>query len=91
MPWIRLFRLPEIAPTFHHMKALPPRANRHIKVPASRRTLIWTTLTAVAILALVVPLAVMFGRKHKAPPKVSVLVPLYVYPFPGAWDPLYTV
>lgn len=33
----------------------------------------------------------MFGKKKKAaPPKSSILVPLYVYPAPGAWEPLFT-
>lgn len=27
---------------------------------------------------------------HKAPLQVSVIVPLYIYPSEGAWDPLYT-
>lgn len=32
----------------------------------------------------------MFSKKKKsAPPKSSILIPLYVYPAPGAWDPLF--
>ncbi|KAL2074258.1 hypothetical protein VTL71DRAFT_8036 [Oculimacula yallundae] len=45
----------------------------------------------VVITAIVVPIAVMFGRKKNngGAPKSTVLVPLYVYPNPGAWDPLF--
>ncbi|PMD37236.1 cell surface spherulin 4-like protein [Hyaloscypha variabilis F] len=32
----------------------------------------------------------MFSRKSRPPPRSSVLVPLYIYPDPGVWDPLYT-
>ncbi|KUJ17439.1 uncharacterized protein LY89DRAFT_644923 [Mollisia scopiformis] len=31
----------------------------------------------------------MFGRKSRKPPKATVLVPLYIYPDPLAWDPLF--
>jgi hypothetical protein len=44
----------------------------------------------VAVIVIVVPIAVMFGRKKSSTPKGTVLVPLYVYPSPGAWDPLFT-
>ncbi|RDL38735.1 uncharacterized protein BP5553_03075 [Venustampulla echinocandica] len=49
---------------------------------------VFWVLLGVAIIVIVVPVAVMFGRK-KHIQKSSVLVPLYVYPDPGAWDPLY--
>jgi hypothetical protein len=32
----------------------------------------------------------MFSRKSRPPPRSNVLVPLYIYPDPGVWDPLYT-
>jgi len=47
-------------------------------------------LVSSAVIALVVPLAVMFGRKKGNKPRSDVLVPLYVYPSPGAWDTLFT-
>jgi hypothetical protein len=48
-------------------------------------------LLAIAVLAVVIPVAVMFGKKKKAStPKSTVIVPLYVYPTPGAWEPLFT-
>ncbi|KAH7395888.1 cell surface spherulin 4-like protein [Cadophora sp. MPI-SDFR-AT-0126] len=46
-------------------------------------------LFAVVIIAIVVPVAVMFGKKKNGAPRSDVLVPLYVYPNPGAWDPLF--
>lgn len=65
-----------------HTKANP-------KALGQRRYLLWTLL-AVSVLAIVVPVTVMFSKKKKsAPPKSSILIPLYVYPAPGAWDPLF--
>jgi hypothetical protein len=66
-----------------HTKANP-------KALGQRRYLLWTLL-AISVLAIVVPVTVMFSKKKRsAPPKSSILVPLYVYPAPGAWDPLFT-
>jgi hypothetical protein len=60
------------------------------KATGQRRYLLWALL-AIILLAIVVPLTVMFSKKKKsAPPKSTVLVPLYVYPAPGAWEPLFT-
>jgi len=65
------------------------RANCRSKVLGIPQFLLWILL-AVAVVAIVVPLAVMFGKKKGSPPHATVLVPLYVYPSPGAWDPLFT-
>lgn len=55
-----------------------------------RRYLFWALL-AITVLTIVVPAAVMFSKRKKTtPPKSSILVPLYVYPAPGAWEPLFT-
>jgi hypothetical protein len=57
----------------------------------SKRKYLLCALLAVTIIAIVVPVGVMFGKKKKAsPPKSTILVPLYVYPAPGAWDPMLT-
>ncbi|GAD97215.1 cell surface spherulin 4-like protein [Paecilomyces variotii No. 5] len=44
----------------------------------------------IAVLAVVIPPAVVvtLRKKKSMGPKSSVLVPLYVYPAPGAWTPL---
>ncbi|CAG8981998.1 hypothetical protein HYALB_00004866 [Hymenoscyphus albidus] len=48
---------------------------------------IFWVLALIAIVVLVVPIAIMFGRnKHHM--KTMVLVPLYIYPTYQAWDPL---
>jgi hypothetical protein len=65
------------------------KANCSSRVLGIPKYLLWT-LAAVVVIVLVVPLAVMFGRKRAPPPPSNVLVPLYIYPDPGAWDPLYT-
>jgi hypothetical protein len=49
-------------------------------------------VVVVVILAVVIPVAVVFSRrKHSNGLASTVLVPLYIYPDPGAWDPLYEV
>lgn len=60
--------------------------------PKARRVvrLLLSIVFAITILAIIIPLAVMFRKKKATPPKANVLVPLYVYPSPGAWDPLFT-
>jgi hypothetical protein len=35
------------------------------------------------------PPPIFSGEDAAMAPKASVLLPLYVYPSPGAWDPLY--
>jgi hypothetical protein len=71
----------------HHPRASASR--RRARILGIPRYLFFALLT-VAVVALVVPLAVMFGRKKSGSPRSNVLIPLYVYPSPGAWDPLFT-
>lgn len=57
----------------------------------SRRSrIILGILVCIAILAVVVPPAVVvtLRKKRSMGPKSKVFVPLYVYPAPGAWTPL---
>ncbi|EAA63523.1 hypothetical protein AN2952.2 [Aspergillus nidulans FGSC A4] len=50
-------------------------------------------LIFVAILAIVLPTSIIVTRRknNNMGPKAKVFVPLYVYPAPGAWDPLVNV
>jgi hypothetical protein len=75
--------------TYHHMRrSNSPETDRICKRPSTKRYLLWAVL-AIVVLAIIIPVAVMFGKKKKAaPPKSAILVPLYVYPAPGAWDPV---
>ncbi|KAL4974955.1 Spherulation-specific family 4 [Aspergillus desertorum] len=60
----------------------------------SRRSrLIVAALAFVAILAIVLPTSIIVTRRkdNNMGPKAKVFVPLYVYPAPGAWDPLLNV
>jgi hypothetical protein len=45
----------------------------------------------LAILALIISLAVILPKRTKLPKGLAstVLVPLYIYPLDGAWEPLY--
>ncbi|PWY92701.1 cell surface spherulin 4-like protein [Aspergillus heteromorphus CBS 117.55] len=57
----------------------------------SRRSrLVAVALVLVALLAIVIPPAVVLTLHNNSTmgPKASVFVPLYVYPAPGAWEPL---
>ncbi|KAL4901307.1 hypothetical protein BDW74DRAFT_85032 [Aspergillus multicolor] len=61
----------------------------------SRRSrFIVAALVFVAILAIVLPTSIIVTRRkdsNNMGPKAKVFVPLYVYPAPGAWDPLVNV
>ncbi|KAG9234923.1 Spherulation-specific family 4 [Amylocarpus encephaloides] len=62
----------------------------------SKRFKCWSIISVVLlviILAVVIPIAVIFSRRSSTVKgiKSTVLVPLYIYPSPGAWDPLYKV
>ena len=66
------------------------QAGRYFKNFGTRKSLI-VILLAIAVLVITIPLGVMFGMwKKSATVNSDVLVPLYVYPAPGAWDPLFT-
>jgi len=72
------------------MRAIHPRASRGSKATHNRKYRLWIAFAVIIVLAIVIPIAIMFGKKKKtAVPRSGVLVPLYVYPSPGAWDPLY--
>lgn len=55
-----------------------------------RNRIILAVFAVVAILAVVIPPAVVvtLRKQNSMGPKSKVLVPLYVYPAPGAWEPL---
>ncbi|KAL2814964.1 Spherulation-specific family 4 [Aspergillus granulosus] len=52
-----------------------------------------SVLAFVAILAVILPSAILLTlrKDNNMGPKAKVFVPLYVYPAPGAWDPLLNV
>ena len=58
--------------------------------PTRRGWLLIAAALTILILIVVIPLAVVLPRRARdMGPKSSVIVPLYVYPSPGAWDPLH--
>lgn len=58
--------------------------------PTRRVWLFVSALVGVLALAIIVPLAIVLPRRARnMAPKSSVIVPLYVYPALGAWDPLH--
>ena len=54
-----------------------------------KRITIISIIAALAVIAIVVPITVVFVRKRNMKLDPFVLVPLYIYPNLGAWDPLY--
>ena len=86
-PTVRVQSMP---PTKHHTReSNSSKADQRFK-PCIRKQLLWVLLT-ILVFAIVIPVSIMFGKKSKAaPPKSTILVPLYVYPAQGAWDPLFT-
>lgn len=43
----------------------------------------------VVLVVVIVPCAVILPKRNRGALRSNVLVPLYIYPVPGAWDPLY--
>jgi hypothetical protein len=77
------------AETDCHMKISSQHTKRKSTACGPRRYLLWIIL-AIIVLAVLAPTVAMFSKKNKAiPPKSNILVPLYVYPAPGAWEPLF--
>ena len=55
----------------------------------SNKCKIYTAFLLVDVLILIGVLAFGITRALRRPTKVSVIMPLYIYPDEGAWDPLY--
>jgi hypothetical protein len=77
---------------------VPPALRRNAKrikcFKNTKRTKYISIISVViflAILALIISLAVILPRRTKLPTSFAstVLVPLYIYPIDGAWEPLY--
>lgn len=47
------------------------------------------TIIVIVVVVIITPPAVLLAMGKVSPPKSAVLVPLYVYPAPGAWEPLH--
>jgi len=63
--------------------------NKDRMVTRVKRITIISIIAALAVIAIVVPITVVFVRKRNMKLDPFVLVPLYIYPNLGAWDPLY--
>lgn len=62
----------------------------HVPQTFRRRCYLSSAAAATITLAIVIPIAVIFGmRSHQDMPRSEVIFPLYVYPAEAAWDPLY--
>lgn len=70
------------------MKALRQHTHSFFQT-LSRHKYIFIAAVAILILAITIPIAVIRNLKGRHHPMSSIIVPLYIYPAPGAWDPLY--
>jgi hypothetical protein len=68
----------------------PKRGSGSFLTSSSR---IISGVLVIAILAAVIPAVVVvtLQKRNSMGPKSAVLLPLYVYPAPGTWDPLMDV
>ena len=100
VPWVSIIAIAllitlliaELLP--HHEKAVivkrkPPENEEAINEEKLEKEF---GIIIAVILAIIIPVAVVFSRrKHSKGLASTVLVPLYIYPDTGAWDPLYEV
>jgi hypothetical protein len=88
--FVKLSRCPaNILPSLSDMEA-PDRILRR----SSRRSTCRITIAVAAVAAIVVAVAVAVAvtfteKKQPRDPATTILVPLYIYPDPGSWDPLF--
>ncbi|KAH8426710.1 spherulation-specific family 4 protein [Aspergillus melleus] len=70
--------------------ALEKHVSNRRCLQSRRSRIILAVLVFIAVLAVVIPPAVVvtLHKKNSMGPKATVFVPLYVYPAPGAWTPL---
>lgn len=70
-----------------------PHVRRRGFLKSRRSRIILAIFVLIAILAVVIPPAVVvtLRKKNSMGPKSKVFVPLYIYPAPGTWDPLENV
>lgn len=70
--------------------ALEKHVSNRRCLQSRRSRIILAVLVFIAVLAVVIPPAVVvtLNKKNSMGPKATVFVPLYVYPAPGAWTPL---
>lgn len=77
----------------HHFTTMKGNDAVISQILRRKRKRFWYISLAVVfllILAVVIPVAVVFSRRrHPKGLKSTVLVPLYIYPVPGAWEPLH--
>lgn len=58
-------------------------------VLSRRGIILQSTIIVIAVVVIIAPLAVILAMSKVSLPKSAILVPLYVYPAPGAWEPLH--
>jgi hypothetical protein len=65
---------------------------RRQKVKRLRLVVCACAVLLIIVLAIAIPLALKGGRRSSPVPGLQsdILVPLYIYPVPGAWDPLFS-
>jgi hypothetical protein len=65
-------------------------SKNHVREMVSKSKCLWGLVALAVILAIAIPPAVVvtLRKRNAMGPKSAVFIPLYVYPAPGAWEPL---
>ena len=75
---------------FATMKGNDAITSRVLRRKSKRFWYFSLAIVLLLILAVIIPVAFVFSqRRHPKGLKSTVLVPLYIYPVPGAWEPLH--
>jgi hypothetical protein len=83
---LRWFRKFYTSISSSHMEFWTPSCN----LVFCRNFLFWT-LIVLTLLSIILPITIISAMGEVKPEVPTILIPLYVYPFPGAWQPLHTV
>ncbi|KAI8942631.1 hypothetical protein NX059_000685 [Plenodomus lindquistii] len=66
-----------------------PKKSRICGIVKDRMIALSVTFGIAVILAVAIPLSIILPQKLIKPLPINVLIPFYMYPAPGAWEPLY--
>lgn len=74
---------------YQHEYEPQPKKSRICGMVEDRLIALSVTFAIAVILAIAIPLGIILPQKLIKPLPVNVLIPFYMYPAPGAWEPLY--
>ncbi|KAF2855797.1 hypothetical protein T440DRAFT_475158 [Plenodomus tracheiphilus IPT5] len=66
-----------------------PKKSRICGMVEDRLIALMVTFGIAVILAIAIPLGIILPQRLIKPLPINILIPFYMYPAPGAWEPLY--